>query len=194
MRCHSLYLTRNKTKNPIAHVLRGQVARVWHGTSSPGEVQSSVTCKCHVRNAARCLQHFSSVGPIPRLLYEILEFLTIGNKLVFLYTMQAKEATWTHLGTKSGSLLLIFSVSSYLASSLSPSRSSPWCLASKRAQPALAQVCMVAGSWALGQPQNLHHQGRGVHTGVDATQQPSRGTGVPMKRVDPTSGCTMTTS
>lgn len=66
-------------------MFRCQVAKVWSGISSPGEVQSNVTCKCHVRNGARYLQHFSSLGPKPRLLYEILEFLTIGNKLVFIY-------------------------------------------------------------------------------------------------------------
>lgn len=84
---HSLYLRRNKTKNSIAHVLQCQVARVWNGISSSREVQSNVTCKCHVRNVARYLQHFSSLGPKPRCLYEIVEFITIGNKLFFIYLL-----------------------------------------------------------------------------------------------------------
>lgn len=57
-----------------------------------------MTCKCHVRNVTGYLQQFSSLGPKPRLFYEVLDFLTIRNRL-FLYTVQAKGATWTCLGT-----------------------------------------------------------------------------------------------
>lgn len=183
MEWHSLYLTRNKTKNPIAHVLWFQVARVWNSISSSRELQFNVTWKCHVRNVARCLQHFSSLRPKPRCLYEIVEFLTTGNKLFFIYllckprgpTDASRDIIWLPGGCFS-SHLFIFSTSS-----LSPSRSSPWCLALKRAQPALEQVYMASESWTLCQPPSQHHQSRGIHTGVDPTQQPPRGTGVPWR-------------
>lgn len=44
-----------------------------------------MTCKCHVRNVTGYLQQFSSLGPKPRLFYEVLDFLTIRNKLFFIY-------------------------------------------------------------------------------------------------------------
>lgn len=157
---HSLYLTRNKTKTPIAHVFWCQVARVCSSISSPGEVQSNVTCKCHLRNGARYLQHFSSLGPKPRLFYEILDFLTIRN-ILFFYILSRPQGPHGlisgHLWLTGGcffSHLFIFSISGDLASSVSPSRSSPWCLASKRAQPALEQVYMASESWTLCQPQS----------------------------------------
>lgn len=64
---------------------------------------------------------------------------------MYIYTVQARGATWTCLG-KSGSQVavishpFIFSVSNYPASPRPSSGSSLGCLAPKRAQPALEQV------------------------------------------------------
>lgn len=102
--------------------------------------------------------------------------------------MQATGATWTRLGTSLAhrccffSHLFIFSVSGDLTSSLSPSRSSPWCLASKRAQPTLEQVYMASESWALCQPQNpitIRGKGFTLEWIPPNPQQPPHGTGVP---------------
>lgn len=119
-----------------------------------------MTCKCHVRNVTGYLQQFSSLGPKPRLFYEVLDFLTIRNKLFFIYCSGQRghvDLSGGHSWLTGGcffSHTCSFSVSSYLTSFLSTSRSSPWCLTSERAQPALEQVCMASESWALGQPQS----------------------------------------
>lgn len=48
------------------------------------ERYSPMTCKCHVRNVTGYLQQFSSLGPKPRLFYEVLDFLTIRNIVFYI--------------------------------------------------------------------------------------------------------------
>lgn len=124
------------------------------------ERYSPMTCKCHVRNVTGYLQQFSSLGPKPRLFYEVLDFLTIRN-IVFYILFRPKGPRGLVWGDIAGSQVAAFFLTpvhllhlKLSASSLSTSRSSPWCLTSERAQPAVEQVCMASESWALCQPQS----------------------------------------
>lgn len=94
-----IFLLLDKESNPKPNstcaLVPGGQGLEWQIQSS-GE-ESNVSSECHVRMLPDSHNIFSPLGSKPRFLYEILEFLTVGNKC-FLYTVQARGATRTCLG------------------------------------------------------------------------------------------------